>query len=242
MTSDNQKPTAKIGKQRLGGRKAKLKQHESLRSQITMHAGSPLASPYEPLSKEAVKKVHPASLELLEVVGMSSPTPRVLEVALQHGCKLSDNGRLLFPRDVVENMILLAAKRFKLYGRDPAFDFEACNDTINFCTGGAAVTMLDIDTHTYRPSTLNDLYDLSRLCDTLENIQWFTRPVVTTDIADPFELDVNTIYACAAGTRKHIATSLVNGDHVYRILPLLDALAGGEGKFAQRPFCTVHAK
>ena len=42
--------------------------------------------------------------------------------------------------------------------------------------------MLYIDERRYRPSTLNDLYDLSRLCDTLAILQWFTRPVVATDI------------------------------------------------------------
>ena len=88
---------------------------------------------------------------------------------------------------------------------------------------------------------MRDLYDCARLCDRLENIQWFTRPVVTTDIVDPFEMDVNTLYACAAGTRKHIATSLSKGEHVHLLLPMLDALAGGKGQFRVRPFCTVHA-
>ena len=101
--------------------------------------------------------------------------------------------------------------------------------------------MLDLESHRYRPSTLQDLYDLARLCDTLENIQWFARPIVATDVEDLFELDLNTIYACAAGTKKHIATSITLGDHVPRLLPLLDRLAGGDGAFAKRPFCTVHA-
>ena len=228
-------------KRRPRGRKARLEQVAAEAEQLSMQNGSAATTPYQPLHQEAVQQVHLAALELLETVGMAKPTARVIDAALKHGCRLSASGRLLFPRDTVEKMITLAAKRFTVFGRDPAFDFEACNDRINFCTGGAAVTMLDSRTRTYRPSTLRDLYDLARLCDTLDNIQWFTRPVVTTDIEDPFELDINTVYACAAGTQKHIATSLVNGDHVYRLLPLLDTLAGGKGEFARRPFCTVHA-
>ena len=224
-----------------GGRKARLNKHEETRSQLTMCTGSPITAPYQALSHDAVLQVHRAALDLLEQVGMAKATPRVVEVVLANGCQLSESGRLLFPRAIVEEMISVAAKRFTVHGRDPAFDFVAQNGQVNFCTGGAAVKMLDIDTHVYRPSTLTDLYDLARLCDTLENIQWFTRPIVTTDIEDPFELDVNTIYACAAGTQKHIATSIVYGDHVYRLLPLLDHLAGGAGQFAHRPFCTVHA-
>lgn len=222
-------------------RKNRLQQRKTERAQRTMCSGTPVASPYKPLSDHAVEQIHQAAMQLLAQTGMGKATPRVLEVALENGCQLSDNNRLLFPPAVIKNTLQIAAKRFMLYGRDPAFDFEARNDRVNFCTGGAAVTMLDSKTQTYRPSTLSDLYDLSRLGDTLQNIQWFTRPIVLTDIEDPFALDVNTIYACAAGTQKHIATSIVKGEHVHRLLPLLDQLAGGDGNFAQRPFCTVHA-
>ncbi|MDE2915257.1 MAG: trimethylamine methyltransferase family protein [Paracoccaceae bacterium] len=206
-----------------------------------MAGGSRISAPYHPLTAIDVLKIHRSALDLLGRVGMASPTPRVAELAVARGCRIDDRGRLMFPPALLEDIIDSAAKRFIVHGRDPAFDFVAVNGSVNFCTGGAAVTMLDIGTRCYRPSTLTDLYDLSRLCDTLENIQWFTRPVVATDITDEFELDVNTVYASAAGTRKHIAGSLSRGDHVHRLLPLLDELAGGEGRFSKRPFFTVHA-
>lgn len=196
---------------------------------------------YQVLSDDDVLKVHRAALELLERVGMGSATPRVIEVALANGCTLSDKGRLCFPRALVEDTLVKAAKSFVVHGRTPEFDFEAGTGTLNFCTGGAAVKMLDIHSRRYRDSTLADLHSLARLCDTLENIQWFARPVVATEIENLLQLDVNTVYACAAGTRKHIATSIVQGSHVREMLPLFDMLAGGVGQFARRPFCTVHA-
>ena len=206
-----------------------------------MVAGTLLGAPYRPLSEAEVSRIHQAALDLLEQVGMAAPTDRVRDLCLAHGCSLSQSGRLLFPRSVVEDSIDRAARSFTVHGREPRYDFEAKNGTVNFCTGGAAVKMLDIDTRDYRPSTLRDIYDLARLCDTLENIQWFARPVVATDVEDVFELDANTVYACAAGTGKHIATSITLGEHVAMLLPMLDALAGGPGRFARRPFCTVHA-
>ena len=203
--------------------------------------GTDLVSIFHVLSDADINKIHRASLELLGNIGIASPTPRVAELALNHGCRINERGRLLFPASLVEDMIDKASRQFVVHGRDNAYDFEARNGRVNFCTGGAAVSMLDIDQREYRPSTLVDLYDLSRLCDTLENIQWFTRPVVATDVPDLFELDVNTVYACAAGTQKHIATSLTRAEHVYKMVPLLDLLAGGDGGFSRRPFCTVHA-
>lgn len=227
--------------QRTGGRRARRKKRLDGAEHISMSRGTELKGLFQPLGPRDVERVHGAALDLLERVGVANPTPRVQEVALARGCTVTDNGRLTFPRALVEDAIAGAAKRFIVHGRDPAFDFEARSGKLNFCTGGAAIKMLDSETHRYRPSRLRDLYDLARLCDRLANIQWFARPVVATDVDDLFELDVNTIYACAAGTKKHIASSIVFGEHVPRLLPLLDILAGGEGAFCRRPFCTVHA-
>ena len=226
---------------RSGGREARRRLRTGAARRQNMIGGSALAAPYRPLSDTDVMRVHRAALELLERVGMAAPTARVRDVALSHGCSLSETGRLLYPRALVEDTLSRAAGSFTVHGRDPRFDFEARSGTVNFCTGGAAVKMLDIDTRRYRPSTLRDIYDLARLCDLLDNLQWFARPVVATDVADLFEFDANTIYACAAGTKKHIATSITLGEHVAKLVPMLDALAGGEGRFATRPFCTVHA-
>lgn len=101
--------------------------------------------------------------------------------------------------------------------------------------------MLDSVRDEYRPSTIEDLYDLARLCDTLPNIQWFTRPVVATEISDWLELDLNTVYACASGTSKHLGTSIILAEHVPHIVDMLDTVLGTAGAFRQRPFLSVHA-
>lgn len=200
-----------------------------------------LKSPYAPLSDSELHAIHRASLDVLESVGMANATPQVLDKALASGCFLSADNRLCFPSTLVEDIIANASQSFVVHARNPAFDFEAKSGQVNLCTGGAAVSMFDHATQAYRPSVLKDVYDLARLADTLENIQWFARPVVATDIADMFALDANTIIASAAGTQKHIATSICNGESAAQLAPLLDLLAGGDGKFRERPFCTVHA-
>ena len=93
---------------------------------------------------------------------------------------------------MVEDTIAGACKSFPLYGRDPQHDITVGGDSVYFGTGGAAVQTLDLDTRTYRSATLRDLYDFTRLADTLMNISWFTCCCVATDIADITELDINT--------------------------------------------------
>jgi trimethylamine--corrinoid protein Co-methyltransferase len=102
------------------------------------------------------------------------------------------------------------------------------------------VQTLDIDTAQYRPSTLKDLHHFTRLQDALRNISWFTRCCVATDVPDNFDLDVNTVFALLKNTTKPVATSFTIAPHVAPIVRMLDIAAGGEGKFAKRPFLKAH--
>jgi trimethylamine--corrinoid protein Co-methyltransferase len=99
---------------------------------------------------------------------------------------------------------------------------------------------LDRFSDQYRPSTLNDLYDFTRLVDQLPNVSWFTRCCVATDIEDIYELDVNTAYALLRGTKKPVATSFTLAKNVDPIVDMFDIVLGGPGKFADRPFCKAH--
>lgn len=195
---------------------------------------------YKPLKDEEVMRIYDASIRILEELGMGE-SPNVLTgQALERGAYENDMGRLCFPRAMVEDIVAGACKQFVFYGRDPKHDFELGGDKVYFGTGGAAVQTLDLDTQLYRPSTLNDLYDFTRVMDTLNNVSWFTRCCVATDIADTFDLDVNTVYALLCGTKKPIGTSFSLGKHVDPIVDMLDWVAGGEGRFRERPFLKAH--
>src|SRR3546814_7789729 len=60
--------------------------------------------------------------------------------------------------------------------------------------------------------------------------------MVPRDMVDPRYLDINTLYASVAGTRKHVGTSFVQAEHAEEGLQMLYAIAGGEEKFRERPF------
>jgi len=207
-------------------------------------APSPAGTPggkYAPLSDRDIERIHGAALDILERVGMANATPTVRDLAVERGCTVTEGGRLLFPRELVEDIIAGAGRGFVLHGQSEEHDLEIRRGFVHFATGGAAVKMLDSASGTYRPSVLEDLYDLARLCETLPNIQWFARPVVATDIEDGRELDLNTVYACAVGTKKHLGSSITLDRHVPEIVAMLDMLLGREGAFRERPFLSVHA-
>lgn len=223
---------------RVGG---KRKRRERPAVDFSPGPAGTLGGMYAPLSDHEMERIHNAALDVLERTGIKGATPVVESLALECGCTLDADGRLLFPRQLMEDIVAGAARDFVLYGQLPRHDMEARAGQVHFATGGAAVKMLDSESGEYRPSTIEDLYDLARLCDTLPNIQWFTRPVVATELSDWRELDLNTVYACASGTSKHLGSSILLAEHVSEIVSMLDCLVGQDGAFRKRPFLSVHA-
>lgn len=196
---------------------------------------------YKPLTDAEVKRIHQAALELLEKVGLEQAIPSCIELVTNAGGTLTDEGRLLFPRGLVEDTIAMAARNFVLHARDPKHDMEPWGKRVYFGTAGAAVHMADVETNEYRETTLEDLYDIARIVDKMDNIHYFQRSVVARDMVEPRDLDLNTLYACIAGTRKHVGSSWVLPEHVDESLQLLHMVAGGEDKWRERPFVSMSA-
>lgn len=194
---------------------------------------------YKLLSKRDMERIHETALALLEEVGIADPTPEVAELSVARGCTIDDAGRLHFPKDLIEDIIAGAARHFTVYAPDPKWDLDLSGNKVYFCTGGEAISMADMDTGEYRPSTLKDMYDLNRVVDALDNIHNSSQMVVATDIPDARTHAINTAYALYAGSNKSTCVSLDNVEYIAPIIAMLDMALGEEGAFLKRPFMGI---
>ena len=222
-----------------GGRRGRLAQRAAKPAVDPCPPGQ-IGGTYKPLTRADMERILGTALDLLETLGMGEVPPRLHADLLAAGARDNGSGRVLFPPSLVERVINLAAKSFVLRGRDESRSIEVGGNRVYFGTGGAAVLTLDLYSGLYRPSTLNDLHDFTRLQDTLANVSWYTRCCVATDIPDNFDLDVNTVHALIKNTTKPIATSFTLAKHVSPIVDMLDIAAGGPGEFSRRPFLKAH--
>lgn len=191
---------------------------------------------YAPLRAADIPRIHAAALDVLAEIGMADTPPSGVDLLTAAGAVQRSNGRITFPRALVEDVIAGAGRHFVLHGQDPRHDLEPWGQKVYFGTAGAAVNMVDAATGSYRDSTVRDLYDIARTVDALEHVHFFQRSVVCRDIPLPFEMDFNTCYAAVMGTAKHVGTSWGNPDEMPASLEMLHVIAGSEAKWRQRPF------
>ncbi|WP_299552726.1 trimethylamine methyltransferase family protein [uncultured Tateyamaria sp.] len=191
---------------------------------------------YNPLTDAEVQRIHTAALNALETIGLADAPPSGVEYLTNAGAILGEDGRIRFPRALVEDTIARANRSITLCSRDGKHDLGLSGSRVHYGTAGAAVHMVDIDGRNYRDSTVQDLHDAARICDVLDNIHFCQRPMICRDIPDTVEMEYNSVYACVSGTTKHIGTSFSEPHCVAPAVEMLHMIAGGEDAWRARPF------
>ncbi|MEM8655076.1 MAG: trimethylamine methyltransferase family protein [Pseudomonadota bacterium] len=191
---------------------------------------------YTPLTEAEVQRIHHAALDALETIGLADAPDSGVTYLTDAGAIEGDDGRIRFPRALVEDTIARANRSLTLYSRDGKNDLDLSGTRVHYGTAGAAVHLVDAEGRHYRESTVQDLHDAARICDTLDNIHFCQRPMVCRDIADTAESEYNAVYACTSGTTKHIGMSFSEPHCVTPAIEMLHMIAGGEDAWRARPF------
>jgi len=191
---------------------------------------------FNPLSDGDVLRIHTAALDALETIGLADAPTSGINYLTSVGAILGDDGRIRFPRGLVEDTIAKANRSITLHARNPSQDLDLSGSKVHYGTAGAAVHLVEANGREYRESGVQDLHDAARICDVLDNLHFVQRPMVCRDIMDNCEMDYNSIYACVSGTTKHVGTSFSEPHHVAPAMEMLHLIAGSEDKWRERPF------
>jgi trimethylamine--corrinoid protein Co-methyltransferase len=196
---------------------------------------------YKPLSSEDIETIHRASLNILEKTGMKYETglETTIDMLQSRGVTVDRKRyRIFFKPDLVTSQTDQAPEQVTLYSRDGNNDLDLTQHRVYLGTGGAAVKILDLESGEARSTTLNDLYQLARLADALDNIHFFLRPCIPTDIPVS-AYDTNVFFSCLKATGKHVMAGVNDEQGLRQVLDLASIVAGGKTRLAEKPFISV---
>lgn len=157
------------------------------------------------LNPEKCRQIHEASLQVLEQTGVVVENEQTLNIFYDSGCIVDPEKKIVkMPPDIVESAIRSTPDHFLLHGRKPDKDIrlDSKNPINHFSNFPGNINVKDLHTGTVRPSTKNDLIQMTRLCDALENLTFYSRAVYPLDI-DPLLMHIHTAEACLKNTSKH---------------------------------------
>ncbi len=158
---------------RSGGRRSGRK--SSGRGGITQRPWSRLRNPYAPvevLSPDELEKIHQASLEILEDIGIAFLLPEALDILRAAGAEVDNTTQMVrFDRGLVEDAISHAPSEYVLHTRNPEHDLTFGGNHINFATVGSAPNVSDLE-RGRRPGNFADFKDLVKLAQCLNVVHF----------------------------------------------------------------------
>lgn len=198
---------------------------------------------YQPLSADQIEKIHETALSILEQVGFTyeAGLDETMDLMALNGAVIKrEKSRIFFPREMVETQVQKAPEKVILYSRDGNNDLELTGNNVYMGTGGLAINVVDLEAGTYRKSVLEDIFNIARLIENLDNIDFFSRPCTASDV--PVEIhDINTFYAGLCGTNKHYMGGVNDPATFKDILEIATIVAGSKENLIKQPFYSMVA-
>ena len=194
----------------------------------------------EVLTKEDVLKIHNATLQIIEKVGVRFPSKRALEIWESHGAQVDHEKKIVRVKaQIIEDAIKKAPPAYKLAARDPQQDLPLDGNHVNLGTDGCGVEVIDIHTGIKRTSCLQDVRDIARVADATEEVAFHWVSVSAQDM--PVEArGLHELKAVWENSTKHVQTeSVYNVEEAKAAIEMAAAIVGGRDKLRERPILSL---
>jgi trimethylamine--corrinoid protein Co-methyltransferase len=188
------------------------------------------------LSPAAVRRVHTATLDIIERVGVRFPSARAQRIWADHGATVDrETGVVRVPGHVIEEALRTAPPSYVLGARDPSLDLPLDGRHVHLGTDGCGIEVLDPWTLEIRRSALQDVADIARVADALPTIAFHWVAVSAQD-RPPETRSLEELCAVWRNSTKHVQSeSVVTGPEAETTVELAAAIAGGRAALRERP-------
>jgi len=191
---------------------------------------------FKPFKDEELKKIHEATLRVLEKTGLMIASNKVLDAIENSGLLIDRDKQVVkFSPEIVEGALKNCKNSLDLKPKD--------NKTLIFSADSAASMIYDYEAKKHRDGVLSDLKDASRIADALENIDQVSFPVDPVDV--PVEIrDIVIAKAVWSTNEKGGGGGLARTGAVYinlepesidYLIRMWEVKCGGREEFRKEP-------
>jgi trimethylamine--corrinoid protein Co-methyltransferase len=191
------------------------------------------------MTPEQSRKIHWASLEILERFGARLHHPEAISLLKSGGADVSDGNLVRIPSGLVEKAFTTVPKRVVLYNRhgQPVMPLEG--NRCFYGPGSDCMNIIDHRTGERRRPVLGDVIEGITLCDALPDIDFAMSMVLPADvdqaIADVYQAQVMLAYT----TKPLVLVSYELGGLIDAVR-MAEAVVGGQDVLRRSPLVTCY--
>ncbi len=205
---------------------------------IQTHGMNMTSAHYTRLGKPECEKIHAASLEVLERIGIETHDAKARDILVKAGAK-ADGQRVRIPEHMVTKALSSAPKRMTLYDRNGNVAMRAWGYNSYFGNGSDCLNILDHRTGERRPAVLQDVHEASTVLDALSEVDFVMSAFLPSDVDDriypQYQMEV-----MLNNTTKPIVFVTPDFDTCVASVDMAEIVAGGEQAFRDRPFAVCY--
>jgi len=190
------------------------------------------------LSGQEVQKLHSASLDILNTIGLRVESKKARKMLEEAGAKVNHETMMVrFPHNFADESIKKAPQRIVYGARNPKYDLVLEPGGATYCRPLiGAEGYMDLETGKYRHAQLSDVKEWATLVDALENISYNAGPYPAEPPLDEGG-DVRVLRILLENTEKHLGA--YSGKYPERymkyMIELAVAVMGSEEELKKRP-------
>jgi len=194
----------------------------------------------EILTPEEILQLHTATLDIIEKTGVRFPSKRALDIWEAHGAQIDRNTSIVkVPGQIIEEALKLAPPKYSLAAREPSQDLPLDGNHVYLGTDGCGVEVLDIYSGKRRMSGWQDVADIARIGDKLEEIAFHWVAVSAQDYPAKTR-GLHELRAIWENSTKHAQTeSIYNEIEARAAVEMAVAIAGGKDALRKRPLLSI---
>jgi len=221
-----------------------------------------LVEPYQRLKPKQVEQIHQAAIEILNDPGLICFNGEAAEIFSSNGAEVSSASSgdspswlVKIPEKLALYALDSAPKTVKLgaRNRDNTLIMKGEEPRVFFVSGSETNIWLDVNFQAYvkksdpgievmipefhrRRGTVLDLCQAAHLCEHLETLDAFIRPVniQDKDITEDNK-DVNKFFASLNNTTKHVMAGLTSLKQLDNVVNMAKLIVGGEEELKENP-------
>jgi trimethylamine--corrinoid protein Co-methyltransferase len=191
------------------------------------------------LAPEQARKIHWASLEVLERIGARLHHQEAIDLLHRGGADVSDGNLVRIPSGMVERAFTTVPRRVVLYDRhaQPAMPLEG--NRCFYGPGSDCMNIVDHRTGERRKPVLRDVAEGTTVCNALPDIDFVMSMVLPADV-DQTVADTAQMEAMLSHTTKPIIAVSYELRGLVDAVQMAEVVAGGQDALRRSPLITCY--
>jgi len=204
--------------------------------------GSPEGFCFPRLSEGQCRKIHEASLEILDRVGVRLYLEEAVDLLRKAGAGVTEGNRVRVPASLVDKALATVPKQVTLYDRHGRPAMPLGGYRCFYGPGSDCLNILDHRSCERRKPVLRDLAEGVTLCDFLPHVDYAMSMVLPSDvdgtIADRYQMEAMLSY-----TKKPIIYVTYDAEGCRDAVAMAEAVMGGAEALQKTPLiaCYINA-